>query len=253
MRTVVITGGTRGIGGGLAARLRAQGDEVIAIGSADADLTSVRQAADLADRLPDRIDVLVFAAGRFGAQRVVTTEGFEQTFALYVLSRHLLAERLRPALEGAAQPVILNLCGTGGIPAGRIHWDDLQLTRGYSLLTATMQGARANDLMGVAFADRDPGSRIRYVLYNPLFVDSGIHRYFRQPTRALVGAAARLLGSSVETAARRLTDLLADPPSAPLTALRRGKPVPLTAPEFDPTAAARLDATLRRLIADVSI
>ncbi|MDG4828533.1 hypothetical protein O7627_04340 [Solwaraspora sp. WMMD1047] len=249
MRTVVITGGTRGIGGALADRLRAGGDRVIAIGSAHADLTSVRQTAELAARLPDRIDVLVLAAGRFDQRRVVTAEGFEQTFAIGVLSRYLLAERLRPALERADAPVLLNLCGTGGIRAGRIHWDDLQLTRGYSLFTATMQGARANDLIGVSFAARDPDSRIRYVLYNPLLVNSGMHRYFRQPTRAVVGATAAVFGSTVGATATRLATLLADPPSAPLTALRRGTPVALSRPEFDRSTADRLDSVLAELVA----
>lgn len=224
---------------------------MIAIGSADADLTSVRQAAGLVTRLPDRIDVLVLAAGRFDPRRVETAEGFEQTFAIYVLSRYLLAERLRPSLERADAPVILNLCGTGGSRVGRIHWADLQLTRGYSLFRATMQGARANDLFAVAFAARDPDSRIRYILYNPLFVNSGMHRQFRQPTRALVGAAATLFGTTLDTAAARLVDLLVDPPTAPLTALRRAELVPLSRPEFDPSAAARLDAVLTELLAGV--
>lgn len=251
MRTVVIIGGTRGIGGALAARLRLAGERVIAIGSADADLTSVRQTADLATRLPDRIDVLVFAASRFDQRRVVTAEGFEQTFAIGVLSRYLLAQRLRPALERAEVPVILNLCGTGGIRAGRIHWDDLQLTRGYTMFRATMQGARANDLLGVGFTARDPQSRIRYILYNPLFVNSGMHRQFRQPIRTLVGTAAAVLGSRADDMAARLAELLADPPAVPLTALRRGKPVQLSRPEFDRSAATRLDAVLTELIAKV--
>jgi NAD(P)-dependent dehydrogenase (short-subunit alcohol dehydrogenase family) len=249
MRTVVIAGGTRGIGGALAARLRAAGEQVIAIGRADADLTSVRQTADLASRLPDKIDVLVLAAGRFDQRRIETTEGFEQTFAIYVLSRYLLAARLRPALERAEAPVILNLSGTGGIRAGRIHWDDLQLTRGYSMFKATMQGARANDLLGASFAAGNPESRIRYILYNPLFVNSGMHRQLRQPMRAMVGAAAAVLGSTVDDTAARLVGLLADPPAAPLTALRRGEPVPLSRPEFDRSAAARLDAVLTELTA----
>ncbi|RKR86821.1 NAD(P)-dependent dehydrogenase (short-subunit alcohol dehydrogenase family) [Micromonospora pisi] len=247
MRTVVIAGGTRGIGGALADKLRRAGDLVVPIGSADADLTSVRQTAALATRLPDKIDVLVLAAGRFDLRRIVTNEGFEQTFAIYVLSRYLLAERLRPALERAQTPIILNLSGTGGIRAGRIHWDDLQLTRGYTMLKATMQGARANDLLGAGFAAHHPHSQIRYVLYNPLFVNSGMHRQFRQPTRALVGASAALLGSSTGTAASRLTALLAEPPTARLTVLRRGTPVPLTRPEFDQSAAARLYTLLAEL------
>jgi hypothetical protein len=92
-------------------------------------------------RLPDTIDVLVLAAACFDQRRIVTAEGFEQTFAIYVLSRYLLAERLRLALERAKTPIILDLTGAGGIRAGRIHWADLQLSRGYSMFKATMQGA----------------------------------------------------------------------------------------------------------------
>ncbi|MEV4537378.1 short-chain dehydrogenase [Asanoa sp. NPDC049518] len=249
MRTVVIAGGTRGIGGALAARLRAAGDRVIALGSADADLTSVRQTTDLITRLPDRVDALVLSAGRFDQRRVVTAEGLEQTFAIGVLSRYLLAERLRPALAASAKPVVINLSGTGGIRAGRIHWDDLQLTQGYTMFKATMQGARANDLLGIAFAAKR--SRIRYVLYNPLLVNSGMHRQLRQPLRTLVGAAAASFGATVDNAAKPLVDLLADPPDAPLTALRRGKPVSLARAEFDPAAAARLEAVLTDLASGV--
>ena len=220
---------------------------MIALGSADVDLTSVERTARLVTRLPDKIDVLVLAAGRFDQRRVVTAEGFEQTFAIYVLSRYLLAERLRPALERAATPTILNLSGTGGIRSGRIHWDDPQLAHGYTMFKATMQGARANDLLGVGFAAKDPDSRIRYVLYNPLFVNSGMHRQLRQPMRTLVGAVAAVLGSSTDNAATRLAALLAEPPTASLTALRRNASVPLSRPEFDGAAADRLYALLAEL------
>ncbi|BEL04681.1 hypothetical protein Q0Z83_028720 [Actinoplanes sichuanensis] len=233
MRTVVIAGGTRGIGRALAASIDAN---VIALGSADADLTSMRQTRELIDRLPDRIDTLILSAGRFSRRRIVTDEGHERTFAIGALARHLLADGLRPALERSPNPMILNLCGVGGIRAGHLHWDDLTLTRGYSLFAATMQVARANDLLGAGFADRYPGSPIRYVLYNPLFVDSGMHRNFDQPMRAVIGGAARLFGESTTRAAARLKPLLDAPPTAPLTALRRGRPVPLP----DSTDAARL-------------
>jgi hypothetical protein len=93
------------------------------------------------------------------------------------------------------------------------------------------------------------GGRIRYVLYNPVFVDSGLHRHFRQPLRALLGAAARLFGSTVDDTAARLEAILAEPPAVPLSAFRRNRPVPLTGPSFDPAAAARLEAVLARLAA----
>jgi NAD(P)-dependent dehydrogenase (short-subunit alcohol dehydrogenase family) len=233
MRTVVIAGGTRGIGRALAASLDAN---VIALGSADADLTSMRQTRALIDRLPDRIDALVLSAGQFSRRRMITAEGHERTFAIGVLARCLLADGLRPALERCPNPMILNLCGVGGIRSGHVHWDDLTLTRGYSLFTATMQVARANDLLGAGFADRYPGTPIRYVLYNPLFVDSGMHRHFDQPMRALVGGAAKVFGQSTTKAAVPLRALVDSAPSAPLTALRRNTRVPLP----DSTDAERM-------------
>jgi NAD(P)-dependent dehydrogenase (short-subunit alcohol dehydrogenase family) len=241
MRTVVIAGGTRGIGRALADSLDA---DVIRLGSADADLTSVTETRALIARLPDRIDALVLSAGCFSRRRIVTGEGHERTFAIGVLARYLLADGLRPALERAPNPMILNLCGVGGIRAGRVHWDDPTLTRGYSLLTATMQVARSNDLLGAGFAGRYPGSPIRYVLYNPLFVDSGMHRHFDQPARALVGGAAKVFGMPVTKAATPLKALLDAPPPAPLTALRRGVPVPLP----DPADAARLYELIRTTV-----
>lgn len=244
MRTVVIVGGTRGIGEALASSL--SGWSVVALGSADGDLTSIVETRKLISRLPARIDALVLSAGRFSPRRIVTAEGLEQSFAIVVAARFLLTEELRPALERAPNPVILNLCGVGGIKAGRIHWDDLQLSRGYSLLTSTMQGARALDLLGAGFAGRFPDSPIRYVLYNPLFVDSGLHRYFDQPMRSVVGAAARLFGATPAAAAVPLKGLLEQPPTARLTALRRGVPVSLAA---DPADAARLYGLLEDLTA----
>lgn len=242
MRTVVIAGGTRGIGRALADSL--DGWDVHALGSADGDLTSVKDTKALIGRLPSRIDALVLSAGRFSRRRVVTAEGFEQTFAVGVLAKYLLVEGLRPALERAPAPMILNLCGVGGIRAGHMHWDDLQLTSGYSLLTATMQGARANDLLGTGFALQHPQSPVRYVLYNPLFVDSGMHRHFDQPARAVVGLAARLFGATARATAVPLKGLLESPPRAALTALRRNAPVSISG---DPEQAARLYRVLDEL------
>ncbi|GGN90839.1 hypothetical protein GCM10010112_76610 [Actinoplanes lobatus] len=239
MRTAVIAGGTRGIGKALADRL-ATGWNVISIGSADADLTSVKETRDLIGRLPSRVDALVLSAGRFSPRRIVTADGFEQSFAINVLARHLLADGLRPALERAEQPVILNLCGVGGIPGGHIHWDDPHLTDGYRMFRAIRQGARANDLLGAGFADHYPDTPIRYVLYNPLFVDSGMHRHLDQPARALLGVTAALFAQKTTAAAVPLERLLNDPPTATLTALRKNVPIPL--PGAD--GAARLYALL---------
>ncbi|BBH63378.1 3-oxoacyl-ACP reductase [Actinoplanes sp. OR16] len=244
MRTVVITGGTRGIGGELARILEQRGDRVIALGSADADLSSVAETIALTERLPAKIDLLVLSAGAFSTRRHVTADGLERSFAISVLARFLLVERLLPALERGERPIVASLCGVGGIRAGRLHWDDLQLTRGYSLFTATMQGARALDLLGAGFAGRHPDSAVRYLLYNPLFVASGMHRQLGRPMRSIVGAASAVLAESPQAAADRLAHAIDQLPEAKLTALRKGKPVRLTT---DATDAGRLHALLEQL------
>lgn len=254
-RTIVITGGTNGIGRALARRYVERGDQVVAVGSSEeggrrlreevpgvdfirADLSSLRQSSDLVERLRVEypvVDALVLAAFRFNPTRVETEEGFEHTFALYVLNRWLLAEGLRGPLEKAAAPVIINLCGAGqggaksGIgkggagKGGLIRWDDLQFKDKYRAVAATMQGARASELLGAAYA----AERTKYVLYNPVFVATGLHEPFSQPLRSLVRMASAVFAQPVAKAAPPIAALIDHPPTEPLTAWKKGKLIEL--------------------------
>ena len=68
MATVVLTGATSGIGRAARARLRDEGHEVVGVGRKEgaderADFGSLDAVRALADRLPERIDVLCHNAG----------------------------------------------------------------------------------------------------------------------------------------------------------------------------------------------
>ncbi|MGN9784878.1 SDR family NAD(P)-dependent oxidoreductase [Nonomuraea sp. ZG12] len=266
-RTIVITGGTNGIGRALARHYVQRGDQVVAVGSSEeggrrlreevpgvrfirADLSSLRQSSDLVERLCTEhpvVDALVLAAFRFNPTRVETEEGFEHTFALYVLNRWLLAEGLRGPLEKAAAPVITNLCGAGQGRAGKgglIRWDDLQFKDKYRAVAATMQGARASELLGAAYASE----RTKYVLYNPVFVATGLHEPFGQPLRSLVRVASAVFAQPVAKAVRPIAALIDQPPAEPLTAWKKGKLIDLA---VDLNEVRRFEETIRAMAQSV--
>ncbi|MEW9534015.1 SDR family NAD(P)-dependent oxidoreductase [Microbispora sp. NPDC049125] len=275
MQTVVITGGTDGLGKGLALHYLRQGARVIAVGSTAekgqallaeaealpsgragfvrADLTSVAATRDLVKRLTEDhpvVDKLILCAQRYRllGGRVTTGEGFEHSFALAYLSRFMLSHGLHDALRAARRPVIMNV-STPGVPLGRIHWDDLQLTRSYSGTRATLQSFRANDLLGVAFGVLHAGSGVSYIGYNPGVVSTGMPASLPQPLRAATKAFFTLFATSVPRATAPMTALLDDPPAEPFTAHWQKRRLPLTGRAFDRHDAQRLHDITRELIA----
>ncbi|ACZ83637.1 SDR family NAD(P)-dependent oxidoreductase [Streptosporangium roseum] len=272
-KIIVIAGATNGIGRGIALDRLRRGDVVVAVGSsaergarlrADAeqagagdrldflraDLSSIAENDRVIDHVTARhpaIDALVLTANRQSAERRETAEGLEFTFALYYLSRYLLGYGLRGALEASPSPVILNVAGAG-ITAGAVMWDDLQLERRYGMLRAQLQGGRANDLLGVSFTE-ETGGTVRYVMYHPGFTDNGDFSHLPRPLSALVKLLARFAARSIDQVVPPLSGLLDTPPLQPLTAVDRGRTVPLTLRTFDPADARRLARLTEELLA----
>ncbi|UED84387.1 SDR family NAD(P)-dependent oxidoreductase [Streptomyces profundus] len=272
-RTIVVSGGTDGIGRTLVLDRLRRGDRAVAIGSDQgkgeallaeaersdaaerltflrADLSLVAEVERVVARITEdhrRVDALVLCANRVLTRRQETAEGLESTFALYYLSRYLLGHGLRDVLAAAPEPMIVNVSAPG-MKAGRVHWDDLQLTRGYRTVRAQAQSGRANDLLGVDFAAR-PSSPARYVLYHPGFTRTpGGVAHLPWPIAASIRLLARIAARSPEEAADPVSRLIDAPPTDPLTAIDRGRSVDLGLPTFDPGDAARLAKETRRLI-----
>ncbi|UCM90590.1 SDR family NAD(P)-dependent oxidoreductase [Streptomyces marincola] len=260
-KTVVIAGGTDGMGRAVALARLARGDAVTVVGSsaakgeallADAghapglrflraDLSSTAEVERVAARIAEHhrsVDALALFANRHSPRRRETPEGLEYTFSLYYLSRYLLGRRLRPLLDAAPRPVIVNVAGVGNT-AGRVHWDDPQLTRRYGQVRAQLQAGRANDLLGVAFAESAAG-RARYVLYHPGFTRSGLDSVSNPAVRGAIRVLGRFFARPVEEAVRPVLAWIDEPPTAALTANDRGRPVPPDLPTLDPAAARRL-------------
>lgn len=255
MGVVVVSGGTNGMGRALALGRAERGDRVLVLGRdrergealaggsitfLPVDLSSVaatrRVIGEILTGHPV-VDALTLFANAPEPRRTVTAEGLERTFALYYLSRYLLSFGLRPALERAAAPVIVNVAGVG-VTKGRVHWTDPQLAATYSIVTAQLQAGRANDLLGVGFAQRS-GSRARYVLYHPGFTKSGDRSPLPLVVRGLL-AVASVAARSVADAVAPIHRFLDKPPVAPLTAVDRGRQLPLSLPTLDPRNAERL-------------
>jgi NAD(P)-dependent dehydrogenase (short-subunit alcohol dehydrogenase family) len=178
MTLVVLTGATRGIGRAAAVELARRGAEVAVVGRDPervdavvaeakvagggtpvhahvADLTLMAEVRALAGELRDRyqrIDVLANNAGALFASRKLTSEGFEQTFALNHLSPFLLTNLLLDRLRGGRVVTTASDAHTGG----RLDLDDLQSEKSFAGMRVYGTSKLCNILFTRELAKREP-------------------------------------------------------------------------------------------------
>lgn len=157
-KSVIVTGGTSGIGLKTAQELAGRGAEVIITSRAKAkaeatarklskgeasrvsgleldlsNLNSIRSFVSELSKKTERVDVLINNAGTITGRRIQTADGFEYTFASNYLGPFLLTNLLLPKLEVASSSRILNLSSELYRGAKRgLDFSDLQLSKRYS-------------------------------------------------------------------------------------------------------------------------
>jgi len=264
MKNLFIAGGTSGIGKGLAIHYLRRGSKVTVTGSnrhrgkdfldEAARLGAVHRAAFIqADLLSlsenhrviqevharhESLDGLVLTAMQQFPKRKLTPDGYESTFALYYISRFVLSYGLTNLLEKGENPVIVSIGGTG-MTKGKIHWDDLHLQHKYGLLKATLQGGRANDLLGVAYAENHTKGKTRFILNHPGYTSSGTN-HLKQPFKSILHIMGKFFAQPVSKSIQPIIELMDQPTPQSLIAWDRTKAVDLSLPTLNKSDAMKL-------------
>ena len=195
-KVVLITGATRGIGRAGAEAMAALGAELILIGRNEgrlretqaaclakgaagirvylADLSLRKGVADLAHRITayePALDILWNNAGGWFAERIVTSEGYEKTWAMNHLAYFDLSQLLFPLLERSRDPRVL-CTASEAHRWGKMEWDNLQGEKKWDGWKAYCNSKLAN-LLYVAEQGRRLGdSNIRICAVHPGLVNS---------------------------------------------------------------------------------
>ncbi len=151
---VAITGRDRGRAEGAAREIRAAGGGRVDVFVADLSSQSeVRRLADEVRQGLSRVDVLVNNVGGYWNTRHLTADGLERTFALNHLAPFLLTNLLLDRLKGSAPARVVTV-SSNAQTTGRIDFDDLQGERSYSGARAYNQSKLANVLFAYELARR---------------------------------------------------------------------------------------------------
>ena len=112
---------------------------------------SIRAFANIVRRGYDHIDILVNNAGFISLDRQETREGLERQFGINHIGHFLLTMSLLDLMGEGGR--IVNVA-SGAHKTGKIHFDDINLTKGFNVIKAYSQSKLANVLFTRELARR---------------------------------------------------------------------------------------------------
>jgi NAD(P)-dependent dehydrogenase (short-subunit alcohol dehydrogenase family) len=265
-KTVVITGGTSGIGEVAAQALAQMGARIVLVarnksraeatlarlgrsGSGIAhsvyfaDLTRLaemkRVAAEIANREPP-IDVLINNAGALFGTRRLTEDGLEYTFALNHMSYFVVTEGLRERLLASGSARIINTASAAHQRA-TLDFDDLQSTKNFRAMTAYGRSKLCNILFTRQLAWSLQGTDVTANCLHPGFVATR----FADESGGLISRLAwlaKFFAISPAEGAQTIIYLASSPEVANVTGqyFYKCRPTTPSAPALDDRAALAL-------------
>lgn len=277
--TVLIIGGTSGVGKATAGQLADAGHRVLGIGrdrdrarSLDADLRQTGGAASAVDvaarpgwdtttewasQHTDHLDVLINAAGVMLPDRRTTSEGVELNFAIHHLAPFALTGQLLPLLrrgavpdgpDGASLPRVININSAGhqASLAGHINpildFTDLQSANSYDPFLAYSRSKLANLLFTYELVRRH-GDELAIAAMHPGVARTNLGRNFPR----IRVAAAQAFAISPRRSAHSVVRLATQPLPRNGQYFDQSTPARSSPPSHDPDAAARLWAITKEL------
>lgn len=200
-KTIVFTGGTDGMGKVAVEKLAKMGATIMLLGRGRektmkvvdtlnaltntsnihyvpcdlASQKSIRNAAKFILEKCPKIDILINCAGINANERIITEDGMEMSWAVNHLSHFLLNHLLLDRLKASAPSRIVNL-SSATEKSGRIRFDDIHLSKGWSTFKSYTQAKLAMNMVTRKMAKELHGTNVTVNALNPGFIKTNLLR-----------------------------------------------------------------------------
>lgn len=152
------------------------------------ELSEVRRAAHEFNQYYTQLHVLINNAGGMNAERKVTSDGLEATFATNYLAPFLLTHLLLDVLKASAPARIINVSAPAH-KIGKIDFTDLQGQHRYNALKAYSQAKLAQIYFTYELAERLKGTGVTVNALDPGHVVSS----FNNSTKGILHVIAEVI------------------------------------------------------------